>query len=302
MTSDAALEKRRTMLTYVLVMAEILLHSYLSIRWLRFVFSRTSDFVTASSAFFTCAISGFVLIFFTFYFMDTVKSLMPSRRLEHAIRLGKAMQLLKAHTNKEYYLTIQFNNIRVYKSSIPIPLEGAENVLCKEILEFLSQLKWSVNKFFVFGSENYCCDREQIEAIIERNIALWGSAAADTTSADAMVQKILSELEEEKKKYLQCTQEKTAALGRGAKLRKQLDETKQHMAVLVELAHTVTRDVTPPRPLTRDEIKKRYLSLAGEYALDNAPSDYVELFRKAMPREYINWSGAPVQGRPASKT
>ncbi|MBQ9406521.1 MAG: hypothetical protein IJU37_07285, partial [Desulfovibrio sp.] len=99
MTSDAALEKRRTMLTYVMVMAVILLHSYLSIRWLRFVFSRTSDFMTASSAFLTCAISGFVLIFFTFYFMDTVKSLMPSRRLKHAIRLGQAMQMLKAHTN-----------------------------------------------------------------------------------------------------------------------------------------------------------------------------------------------------------
>lgn len=301
MTSDAKLDKGRFLLTFVLVFVEMMALSYVCIHWFKFLFSRTSDFVTLSSVFLICAISGFVIIFTTFYFVDTIKSLMPNRRLNRAIRLDQAMQKLKVHTNKEYFLTIQFNNIRVYKSSTPVPIEGAENISCKEIVEFLSQLKWSVNKFFVFGSEYYCCDTEQIEAIIERNIALWGSVAIDTT-ADAMMQKIAEVFMEEKTKHQQCKQEKTAAIGREAKLRKQLEETKQHMAVLVELTHTVTRDVTPPHPLTRDEIKKRYLSLAAKHGLKNVPNDYMELFRKAMPREYINWSGAPVQGRLPRKT
>ena len=74
------------------------------------------------------------------------------------------------------------------------------------------------------------------------------------------------------------------------------------MAVLVKLAHQTTLTVNPPQSLTQEAIKKRYVDLAAQHGLDSTPREYVEIFRTAMPNEYINSGGAPLQGCPPSKT
>lgn len=74
------------------------------------------------------------------------------------------------------------------------------------------------------------------------------------------------------------------------------------MTVLIELAHTVTREVKPPRTLSREDIKRKYLAIGKLRGIENVPAAYVELFREAMPKEYINQGGAPCQGEKSTAT
>ena len=97
-----------------------------------------------------------------------------------------------------------------------------------------------------------------------------------------------SQLKEQKEKY-------TATAGREGKLRKRQENAEAHMAVLVELASEVTREITPPHTLTKDQLQKRYKKLADQHGLSDVPAAYLKLFREHMPEELINRGGAPRQ-------
>ncbi|MBR6625508.1 MAG: hypothetical protein IKL01_04800, partial [Mailhella sp.] len=79
------------------------------------------------------------------------------------------------------------------------------------------------------------------------------------------------------------------------KLRKRQENAEAHMAVLVELASEVTREITPPHTLTKDQLQKRYKKLADQHGLSEVPAAYLKLFREHMPEELINRGGAPRQ-------
>lgn len=129
---------------------------------------------------------------------------------------------------------------------------------------------------------------------MEDNRNKWGTENVKSSEATELQQKIES-LKDEKKKL---AQELNAAKARERLLKTQLQDGKAHMAILVKLAHQTTLEIKPPRSLTREAIKKRYAALAAQQGLDSTPSEYVELFRNAMPKEYINQGGAPTQTSP----
>jgi hypothetical protein len=74
------------------------------------------------------------------------------------------------------------------------------------------------------------------------------------------------------------------------------------MAVLVELANKVTNEIKPPRNITENEIKAKYRAIGKIYDITTAPSVYIDMFRKNMPKEIINWGGAPNQGSTDEET
>lgn len=115
----------------------------------------------------------------------------------------------------------------------------------------------------------------------------------------AALERRIADLHEEKK---EATQKYTAAAGREARLKNRLAETESHMAVLVELANKVTNDFQPPHTITREGIKTKYIAIGKIHGITEAPSAYVDIFRKNMPKGIINWSGAPKQGSEEEKT
>ena len=162
---------------------------------------------------------------------------------------------------------------------------------------------FSIDRLNAIGSPYYCCDYEQIQRIIAENRDKWGSETKhlDTASVDiiASLERANTDLREKNK---EVTQKYTAASGREARLKKQAAEIEAHMAILIELANKVTSDFKPPRKITRDEIKTKYVAIGKIRGITEAPGDYVELFRKTMPKEIINWSGAPNQGADTDET
>ncbi|SFV73620.1 hypothetical protein DESPIGER_1790 [Desulfovibrio piger] len=40
---------------------------------------------------------------------------------------------------------------------------------------------------------------------------------------------------------------------------------------------------------------RQYKEIGKTLGVENAPGNYIEIFRKAMPKEYINHGGAPIQ-------
>ena len=223
-------------------------------------------------------------------------------RLDKAIRLSEAMQMLHAHTHPEKIEAIKHYAVRVFKSKAELPHGNTENVECKEISTFLSPMFFRIDRLNAIGSPHYCCDFEQIECIIADNKAKWGSGEEQSggTSADIIaLERTIADLREKNK---ETTSKYTAASGREGRLKKQQTETNSHIATLIELANKVTNEFKPPRTITRDEVKAKYLTIGKLHGINEAPGEYVELFRKTMPKEIINWSGAPNQGSEEGET
>lgn len=222
--------------------------------------------------------------------------------LPHAIRLEEAMIMLHQHTNFERLEAIRHHEIRVFMSREAVPRGGVQNITCKEITDFLSPMLLGLNRFFALGSEHYCCDAAQIEGIIANIKATWCPHAEQPENLADIVAAHERTIEKLQEKYKESRHNYTAASAREGSLKKKIAEIEQHIAVLIELAHITTQEVKPPRTVTREQIKQKYLKIAKIYGITSAPADYVELFRKTMPQELIQGDGAPRQGDDTPKT
>lgn len=211
--------------------------------------------------------------------------------LDHAIRLSEAMHMLHASTNHEQLEALRHYRIRVFKSHEAIPAGGKLGVDCREVANFLSPMLFGFNKFFALGSPVYCCDATQISAIVEEHQLRWGSENSVAQSCDAA--KRNKEIEELKKKYKEMAEKYTGAAGREGKLKNEIEQMETHMHILVVLTNKATREFT--HPLAKHEITRQYQEIGKTLGVESAPGKYIEIFRKAMPKEYINHGGAPIQ-------
>lgn len=229
-------------------------------------------------------------------------SLWGTTTLSKAIRLNEAMRLLYATTHQESIKALKHHNISVYRSKIPLGKDATDDVPCKIISTFLSPLFFRSDRLNALGSAYYCCDYDEIQSIIQAEQNKWGhsSQESDTTATQlAALEKVNADLRQENKKV---TGLYTSASGSAGRLKLQLKDVQKHMAVLIELAYTITREVKPPRTLSREDIKRKYLAIGKLRGIENAPAAYVELFRETMPKEYINQGGAPCQGGENAET
>ena len=231
-----------------------------------------------------------IFIFQAFSFFETAT-------LPQAIRLNEAMRLLHAKTNPESLATLKFYGIAVYRTQAMLGDGVEQNIPCKRIATFLSPLFFRTDQNHALGSNNYCCDYSQIEAIIAANKSNWGSALEQTTEIPAEVIALERKVDDLKTKLKKRTYEFTAATGREAILKKSLKTVETHMAILVELASHVTSTVKPPYNISGGKIRDKYLAIAKVHGVDEAPPTYIEIFRKNMPADIINWGGAPKQGK-----
>ncbi len=229
-------------------------------------------------------------------------SLWGTTTLPKAIRLNEAMRLLHATTHQESIKALKHHDISVYRSRIPLGKDVTDDVSCKIISTFLSPLFFRSDRLNALGSAHYCCDYDEIQSIIQAEQNKWGqpSQGSDITTVQlAALEKVNADLRQENKRV---TGLYTSASGSAGRLKSQLEDVQKHMAVLIELAHNVTREVKPPRTLSREDIKRKYLAIGKLRGIENAPATYVELFREAMPKEYINQGGAPCQGGENAET
>lgn len=229
-------------------------------------------------------------------------SLWGTTTLPKAIRLNEAMRLLHATTHQESIKALKHHDISVYRSRIPLGKDVTDDVSCKIISTFLSPLFFRSDRLNALGSAHYCCDYDEIQSIIQAEQNKWGqpSQGSDITTVQlAALEKVNADLRQENKRV---TGLYTSASGSAGRLKSQLENVQKHMAVLIELAHNVTREVKPPRTLSREDIKRKYLAIGKLRGIENAPATYVELFREAMPKEYINQGGAPCQGGENAET
>ena len=240
-----------------------------------------------------------LLVFHAFSFFE-------STTLPQAIRLNEAMRMLHAKTNRESLDALKFYRISVFKAKTALGDRVEKNVPCKLISTFLSPWFFRSDRNAAFGSDNHCCSFTQIQEIIEANEAKWGEVAEQaenqnetaSTEVIALERKIADLLEKNKDTTLKYT----AASGREGQLKKRLADVESHMAVLVELANRVSNDVKPAQNLTEREIKAKYLAIGKIHGITEAPNAYVDIFRKNMPKEIINWGGAPKQGPSGGET
>lgn len=229
-------------------------------------------------------------------------SLWGTTTLPKAIRLNEAMRLLHATTHQESIKVLKHHDISVYRSRIPLGKDATDDVPCKIISTFLSPLFFRSDRLNALGSAYYCCDYDEIQSIIQAEQNKWGQSSqwSDITATQlATLEKVNADLRQENKKV---TGLYTSASGSAGRLKLQLKDVQKHMAVLIELAHTITREVKPPRTLSREDIKRKYLAIGKLRGIENAPAAYVELFRETMPKEYINQGGAPCQGGENAET
>lgn len=229
-------------------------------------------------------------------------SLWGTTTLPKAIRLNEAMRLLYATTHQESIKALKHHDISVYRSKIPLGKDATDDVPCKIISTFLSPLFFRSDRLNALGSAYYCCDYDEIQSIIQAEQNKWGhsSQESDITATQlAALEKVNADLRQENKKV---TGLYTSASGSAGRLKLQLKDVQKHMAVLIELAYTITREVKPPRTLSREDIKRKYLAIGKLRGIENAPAAYVELFRETMPKEYINQGGAPCQGGENAET
>ena len=229
-------------------------------------------------------------------------SLWGTTTLPKAIRLNEAMRLLHATTHQESIKVLKHHDISVYRSRIPLGKDATDDVPCKIISTFLSPLFFRSDRLNALGSAYYCCDYDEIQSIIQAEQNKWGQSSqrSDLTAIQlAALETVNADLRQENKKV---TGLYTSASGSAGRLKLQLKDVQKHMAVLIELAHTITREVKPPRTLSREDIKRKYLAIGKLRGIENAPAAYVELFRETMPKEYINQGGAPCQGGEKAET
>ena len=230
-----------------------------------------------------------LLVFHAFSFFE-------STTLPQAIRLNEAMRMLHATTNRESMDALKYYRISVFRAKEELGADVAENVHCKLISTFLSPWFFRSDRNAAFGSANHCCDYSHIQEIVRANKAKWGEVTeqSDDSAADvAGLERKIADLREKKNEAMKNY---TAASGRESQLKKQVAEIESHMAVLVELANKVTDEVKPPRRIKKDEIKAKYLAIGKIHGITRVRSAYMEIFRKNMPAELINWGGAPKQG------
>lgn len=236
-----------------------------------------------------------LLAFHAFSFFETTT-------LPQAIRLNEAMRMLYAKTHQESRDTLKFYRIAVFRAKNALGERVEENVRCKLISTFLSPWFFRSDQNAAFGSNNHCCDYSQIQKIVTDNKEKWGEPkehSVETTVNTIALERNLADMNE---KYKKRTKEYTAATGREGRLKKQVEEAESHMAVLVELVNRVTNEVKPPHNITEDGIKAKYLAIGKIYGISKVPGAYVDIFRKNMPKEIINWGGAPNQGSVDEKT
>lgn len=229
-------------------------------------------------------------------------SLWGTTTLPKAIRLNEAMRLLHATTHQESIKVLKHHDISVYRSRIPLGKDATDDVPCKIIPTFLSPIFFRSDRLNALGSAYYCCDYDEIQSIIQAEQNKWGQSAqwSNITATQLVaLEKVNAELRQENKKV---TGLYTSASGSAGRLKLQLKDVQKHMAVLIELAHTITREVKPPRTLSREDIKRKYLAIGKLLGIETAPTAYVELFRETMPKEYINHGGAPHQGGENTET
>lgn len=245
---------------------------------------------------------GLFLTFFLCLLAFHAFSFFESTTLPQAVRLNEAMQMLYANTNKERLSTLKYYQLDVFKAKEALGDDIKQNVQCKLISTFLTPWAFRSDQNAAFGSENHCCDFEKIQQIISTNKEKWGDGqkfSCDTSIDMVALQRRIADLREENKKV---KGQFTAARGRESKLKVRLTEVETHMAVLVELANIITHEFKPPRKATKDDIKAKYLSIAKIYGITDAPGTYINIFRKHMPSDIINWSGAPSQSASDEKT
>ncbi|MDL2313636.1 hypothetical protein LJC36_01500 [Desulfovibrio sp. OttesenSCG-928-C14] len=240
-----------------------------------------------------------LLVFHAFSFFE-------STTLGQGIRLNEAMRMLHAKTNRESLDALKYYGISVFKAKKALGDSFEENVPCKLISTFLSPWFFRSDRIAAFGSDNHCCDFTQIQEIISANQTKWGKAEEHVEEQTgeppievaALERKIADLLEKNKKANLNST----ATNARNSQLETQVAEAETHMAILVELTNKVTNEVKPPQRITKDEIKAKYVSIGKLHGITKAPGKYVSIFRKNMPKEIINWSGAPNQGSEDEET
>lgn len=237
-----------------------------------------------------------LLIFHAFYFFE-------STTLPQAIRLNEAMRMLHAKTTKESLATLRYYRIDVFKAGTALGEDVKENLRCKLISTFLAPWAFRSDQNAAFGSEYHCCDFAHIQTLISDNKRKWGGVQVESSSdtaieVEALQRKISDLLEEKKKTNLKFT----AANGRESQLKKQLAEVENHMAVLVELAGKIGTEVKPSDKITKEMFKAKYLAIGKIYGITKVPGAYMEIFRKNMPSERINWGGAPKQGSNGEQT
>lgn len=238
-----------------------------------------------------CAVAGGAAVWSICAFCALSVGAWRKHHVDHAVRLSEAMLMLHASTNHEQLEALRHYRIRVFKSHEAIPAGGKFGVDCREVSNFLSPMLLGFNKFFALGSPEYCCDAAQLSAIVEENQMRWGGGSTVAPNGDAA--KSNRKIEELKQKYKDMAAHYTGATGREGKLKTEIEQMKTHMHILVALANKVTREFT--HPLARHEITRQYKEIGKTLGVENAPGNYIEIFRKAMPKEYINHGGAPAQ-------
>lgn len=222
--------------------------------------------------------------------------------LAKAVRLSEAMQMLQEHTHRERLEAIRHHNIRVFKTNKELPFGVSDNVSCKEVSTFLSPMFFNIDRLNAIGSTFYCCDLGQIQGIIDTYKGKWSipqEKSGEASTNEIAWERKISDLHDKAK---EANQKYTAAAAREARLKKKQEETESHMAVMVELANKVSNECKPPRTITRDEIKAKYLAIGKIHGITEAPCAYIDIFRKNMPKEIINLGGAPKQGTEEDKT
>lgn len=189
-------------------------------------------------------------------------SFFESTTLPQAIRLNEAMQMLHAKTNKERLATLKYYQIDVFRAKDALGEDVKQDVKCKLVSTFLTPWAFRSDQNAAFGSENHCCDFEQIQQVISRNKEKWGGdedSPGDASVEIVALQRKIADLREENK---QVKGQYTAASGRESQLKGRLAEVENHMAVLIELANKITNEFKPPRKATKDDIKAKYLAIA----------------------------------------
>lgn len=303
MTVDTIIKNARTAAVFTIGMGGMFILSILLILLVRIHAHRGEDIINTAAALFGCALLGVLIVSLFCLLAYHGLSYGRSTHLAQAIRISEAMQMLHAHTHHERLKTIKQHSVRIFKAKNELPQGITEDIQCKEISTFLSPMFFNIDRLNAIGSPYYCCDNDQIQAIIAVNRVNWCSSEGQSGTAFkdiiAAKDRTIADLHEKNK---ESTSKYTAAAGREGRLKKQQADVSYHMATLVELANWVTINIKPPRTITRDEIKAKYLAIGKLHGVTEAPGEYVELFRKAMPKDVINWSGAPKQGDDEEET
>jgi len=296
MALDKIMSSCRTAAVTIIAVVGIVALSFLCVLLIRLQTSRGEPVVSTAATLIGCLIFGGLLIYLCCMLTYHAFSYWRKATLSKAIRISEAMHEIQAHMHHEKMDDIKRYSIKIFKTKKILQHGVTENVDCNEVSTFLSPMFFNIDRLSAFGSPYYCCDFEQIQTITASNKAKWGGdekRSGETAEDVIALERRLADMNE---KYKSRTKEYTAASGREGLLKKQMEEVESHMAVLVELANKVTNEVKPPRNITEDGIRTKYLAIGKIYGISKVPGAYVDIFRNNMPKEIINWGGAPKQG------